>query len=349
MTLSDSGVVSVWVVQQILLTLEKHGLDITQLRYDLKLTDENLRQTHRLVDKETFQALLRQGARALEVSIPEFGYLCGQQSELNAFGPAGFAAISAATYGEAIEIAARFLPLTAPIYSMSQEVHGDQVELIVRQSDIFSGEEREANYWRMEAVMRTFINAILKNHIASAILPNITIKMPAPADGLVAQRYAKDKPHLYKIMRFDQEYLALCGPVSLLDLSIKTANKFSIGELLESSEKLMAKSRTSVSQRVRDILHSADYGMPNLEETARLLNMSQRTIHRSLEREGTSFRALSRDTVIARAKTLLSESDKTITEISDLLGYSSASSFSSFFKRVCGESPRQFSARVRNN
>lgn len=346
MVANSTGIVSGWVVQLALITLEKHGVDVESALHELDLSEEQLRQAHLSVDRESFRALLRYGADALDMSIPEFGYLCGQHCELNSFGPIGFAAMSAATFAETVAIAARFLPLACPMFRIEQQLDGDMVELIVRDEGFFSGAEREAIYWWMFGAMNTFVVSVLHDHLME-FLPHITIKMAAPANSEVSKKLEQDTPWTLDVMRFDQDYLALYGPASILDLKVKMANKFTVNQMVASSEQLMAQCQTSVSQRVRDIMNNSEYHIPSLDEIAGLLHMSQRSIHRALEKEGTTFREITQHVRTARAKVLLAQSNKSITEISDLLGFSSTSSFSTAFKRLCGVTPREFSARYR--
>lgn len=343
---SSSGIVSGWVVQLAMITLEKHGVDVDSAMRELDLSEEQLRQAHLSVGKESFRSLLHYGARALNISIPEFGYICGQQCEVNSFGPIGFAAMSAATFSETVAIAARFLPLACPMFRIEQVVQGDKVELIVRDAGIFSGEEREATYWWMFGAMYTFVQAVLHHHLI-AMLPDVTIKIAAPAAGEVSKKLIRESPWLENTMSFDEDYLAMYGPASMLDLSVKMANKFTANQMVASSEQLLAQCQTSASQRIRDIMNNSEYHIPSLEEIAGLLHMSQRSIHRALEKEGTTFREITQHVRTARAKVLLAQSNKSITEISDLLGFSSTSSFCTAFKRLCGVTPREFSARHR--
>jgi AraC-like DNA-binding protein len=343
---STEGIVSGWVIQLALITLENHGFCADQVLNDLEIAPDQLHHAHLSIDKETFQSLLAYGSNQMNISVPEFGYLCGQQCELNSFGPIGIAAMSAATFGETVDIAARFFPLTCPLFHIEKIFIDERVELVVSDDDMFNGDAREAIYWWMMGAMFTFISALLKPQIAS-VLPYVRFKIPADHRSKVIERFKQEIPWVHELMDYNAPHLSLGGPSSILDLPIKMANKFTVEQLVADSENLLLQCRTSLSQRIRDIINASEYHAPSLEEISQLVYMSPRSIHRALEKEGTSFRELSQHVRTCRAKDLLLQSNKTITEISDFLGFSSSSSFCTAFKRLCGVTPREFIKQAR--
>jgi AraC-like DNA-binding protein len=74
-------------------------------------------------------------------------------------------------------------------------------------------------------------------------------------------------------------------------------------------------------------------------EIAQLVGQSQRTIARKLAEERTSFRKIVDDVRMELAKSLLSESDATVREISSQLGYSDDTALVRAFRRCHGMSP----------
>lgn len=72
---------------------------------------------------------------------------------------------------------------------------------------------------------------------------------------------------------------------------------------------------------------------------AHLLNMSERTLKRWLQREGTSFSAMQTASRQAKADKLLADGRLTLTEIADALGFSDLSTFSQAYKRWTGHAP----------
>lgn len=84
-----------------------------------------------------------------------------------------------------------------------------------------------------------------------------------------------------------------------------------------------------------------------LSEAARQLGVSDRSLQRYLQTEGTSFVDEVQSARIAAAKRLLSETDRKLTAIATDVGCASLQSFSTMFRRVTGETPSEFRARTR--
>src|SRR5262245_23130072 len=97
-----------------------------------------------------------------------------------------------------------------------------------------------------------------------------------------------------------------------------------------------------IAKRVEAML-TTDVAM-TLEEAARRLHLSERSLQRRLEEAGTSFRAVSHAASIAAAKRMLLETDRNLTAIALTLGYHSLQSFSASFRRATGTTPSAWRA-----
>ena len=99
--------------------------------------------------------------------------------------------------------------------------------------------------------------------------------------------------------------------------------------------------------RVRDILRAALPELPDLDGVARQLNLSPRTLHRRLEEEGSSFRAikdaLRRDLALSR----LTKTSQPLGQIAADLGFADPSAFFRAFVSWTGTSPSQYRKRLR--
>lgn len=105
---------------------------------------------------------------------------------------------------------------------------------------------------------------------------------------------------------------------------------------------------TDLRQRVRRemgaLLPSRE---PKLDEVARALGVSGRTLQSRLERDGTTFRAeldLLRESL---AKSYLRDSDLEVPEVAALLAYADESSFRRAFKRWTGRTPSRYRKEAR--
>ncbi len=102
-----------------------------------------------------------------------------------------------------------------------------------------------------------------------------------------------------------------------------------------------------MARKVRLIL-SSRIGQAEMraELMAEHLNMSATNLRRRLNDEETSFRRLRLDVLQAAAREALELTDKSVSEISEDLGYAEISAFNRAFKREEGISPLKFRKRA---
>jgi AraC-like DNA-binding protein len=99
----------------------------------------------------------------------------------------------------------------------------------------------------------------------------------------------------------------------------------------------------SISMQVRSkIIELLPDGRPGQEAIAASMHLSLRSLQRKLQKEGTSFKALLNETQQQLAIQYVQESQRSIGEITYLLGYSEPGSFTRAFRRWTGKSPLQF-------
>jgi AraC-like DNA-binding protein len=88
-------------------------------------------------------------------------------------------------------------------------------------------------------------------------------------------------------------------------------------------------------------------GDVSIEDAARSMDTSVRTLQRELRQAGADFRSLTSAVRIQRATEMLRDGTVSITNISEDLGYSSPAGFSRAFRKATGFGPREF--RLREN
>jgi AraC-like DNA-binding protein len=98
--------------------------------------------------------------------------------------------------------------------------------------------------------------------------------------------------------------------------------------------------------RVRALVAEAlQRGVPALGAIARRLAVSERTLRRRLEGEGTSFRELCEETRAQLARSYVGDRRLPLSEVAFLLGFSEPSAFHRAFKRWTGATPGAWRAR----
>ncbi|MBW2459895.1 MAG: AraC family transcriptional regulator [Deltaproteobacteria bacterium] len=98
---------------------------------------------------------------------------------------------------------------------------------------------------------------------------------------------------------------------------------------------LVERTRRAISERLRG-------GDPSLEQVARELAMSERSLQRHLKELGYSYNALVDEVRQGTATLYLTQPDIAIAEVAYLLGFSDQSTFNRAFKRWLGITPNQY-------
>jgi AraC-like DNA-binding protein len=104
----------------------------------------------------------------------------------------------------------------------------------------------------------------------------------------------------------------------------------------------------TVSDQVRELVDVLlPLGRCSTAQVARNLGVTQRTLHRQLAADGHSFSALVGDTRAALAERYLTNDRYSLTDVSQLLGFTAASAFSRWFRSRFGISPSRWRATAR--
>ncbi|MBV1859282.1 MAG: AraC family transcriptional regulator [Nannocystaceae bacterium] len=101
--------------------------------------------------------------------------------------------------------------------------------------------------------------------------------------------------------------------------------------------------RTALERKIAARLSS---GLPAMESVAAELGMSERGLRRHLSSEGIGYQELVAEVRLGLARTLLDDPQRSLSDISFLLGFSEQSAFSRFFRKHSGCSPRAFRKRT---
>lgn len=102
-------------------------------------------------------------------------------------------------------------------------------------------------------------------------------------------------------------------------------------------------------ERVRQVIQTQlRQGNTTQHAAALALGMSSRTLQRRLAEAGLSFAQLREEVVKRRAKQLLRDDRYTIEQIALKLGYSELRSFSRLWRRLTGQTPRDYRAQLRD-
>lgn len=251
--------------------------------------------------------------------------------------------LSAATLEEALDRIARFLRVALDDLEVELRRSGDSALLVISQEqDLPVGQP--GRVFAFEWLLR-MIHGLAAWLVARPLaLDEVAFPYPPPPHAaeyelVFAPRCSFDAQQL--VARFPAASLAL--PVRRDEAALKTF-------LLDAPASITTLYRRdrALAQRVRDLLRSALPAQRPLQEVAHLLFLSPRTLHRRLEDEGTSLRAIREGLRRELAVEWLTKSRRPLGAIAADLGFADASAFYRAFRAWTGEGPRHYRARAGN-
>lgn len=265
---------------------------------------------------------------------PGLGFHVGLQMRIASHGYLGLAAMTASTVRDALAIAIRFAPTRTNALSLRLDTEGDEARLVlVEHVDL--GPARDPFVFALLSGIWTIGNALtgleLANHGPSGAA-SADVTFPEPP---YFARFRAIAPPV----RFEEETTCLRFARAILDRPLVTGDPAASRLTLEQCEKELEALAPRASSRVRALLPSPDGGFRSLDEVARAMHVSARTLKRRLADEGTSFSALLERARRARAEELLRSPRRTLDEIASELGYGDVASFSRAFRRWTGSAP----------
>jgi AraC-like DNA-binding protein len=270
---------------------------------------------------------------ALTQGRPGFWLRTGTQYRLLAYGPYGLALMSASTMRQGLELGLAFQDLT---FTESRfAVHHDEqgrVDGVRFVTDAVDPDLLDFTIERDLGAVRTFYNDLWQGvfpftHAATTL---------APAAGREEFAAVLGVP-----VRFGAPETVLRFPPDILERPMPLGNAL-LEEVYERQcRDILARhaAESDVVRRLYDLLLRATAGWPSLDDAARSLAMSSRTLRRRLAEAGTGFRDVQDRVRERKARDLLRDTHLTVEQIADCLGYAEGASFAHAFARWTGQAP----------
>lgn len=148
-------------------------------------------------------------------------------------------------------------------------------------------------------------------------------------------------------LKFNAEHYGLIFDRADLEAPLPSANE-ALAQLHDrfAGEYLARFCSSRVTHQARQVLcRLLPQGEPRRELVAQTLHLSQRTLQRRLQEEGTSYQQLLDDTRRELAEQYLGQVDLTLLEVAYLLGFADPSNFFRAFRRWFDETPGEYRIR----
>lgn len=282
--------------------------------------------------------------RAAELTgIDSIGLRVGMQFRPATFMDVGYALAAASTIREALEINIRYQPLTQEVARMHLEVERREARIVLEPAI------REAEH------MRRVTEAVLAGYASigrwllwdqGRPVASVHFRHAAPC----AETFEGYKSLFGDEVRCGAPADVMTIDASLIDRPLPNANPALVQLLTGRLNARLAAYRAGSSLRMLVLsgLHQQmRKGKPSLEDTARLLGMSGRTLRRRLLEEELSYSELLAAARKEAAEVYIHEEKLTLAEIAGLLGYGDQTAFMRAFRGWFGESPGAYREKLR--
>lgn len=270
--------------------------------------------------------------RAAQKDFPKvaLGLAVGSYTTLPSMGALGSSLMSSPTFGAAVAVGEKYHPVTGSLMDASCRIVNGTV--VLEATERFPEPEIlrflcEKFFASALAAWRALLNEGCKPKL---------LELSYPEPSCVAEyRRLFDCP-----IRFSAGRNRMSADQSVLGRRIQTQSPTTHAEALRLCEEKMPPAGSGVT-RLKQWMRKRLGQSPRIEDAAQALGCSERTLRRRLADAGTSYRAVHDDLRAERARILLKDSRRGITEIGIELGYSDDREFRRAYKRWTGQAPSE--------
>lgn len=267
---------------------------------------------------------------------PGLGLAVGAHNRLGTLGLLGHAVSLCRSFGEALEIGARYQVLAGGITHWQPRLQGDELRLEV---DFRFPDDAEVQVFCIEEFFASF--RVYGQALFGPELPprRLEFAYPAPAALMEIYRDAFPVP-----LHFGCAISAMVFAAEHWQTPLPSHNALALRQVLQLLDAGLAPHHAAFDLAAvveRAILNSLREG-PSLERIAADLNLSSRSLRRRLGEQGLSFEGLLDQVRRTQALRLLANPQLSLDEVAARAGYGDRRSFRRAFKRWTGLSPAHY-------
>ncbi|MCP1442560.1 AraC-like DNA-binding protein [Pseudomonas sp. GGS8] len=264
----------------------------------------------------------------------DIGLELGRRMHVSSYGMLGYALLTSATLGDALQLALHYPALLGTLFELSLEEDGERIWLT-------AGDYRENPALAPFNVEFCLVSMkVTCEDLLGHPLPLLDARFDYPAPDYQA-RYTErfDCP-----LQFDAASNGFAFDKRWLEHPLPLADAITHQAMAERCRKQNTEftGRQAWLGRIRQLLAAQLSAAPGLDGLAEQLNCSARTLRRHLKDLGCSYQELLDELRFEQAKRMLCEDQLPIYQIAEALGFSETASFRHAFVRWSGVAPSQF-------
>ncbi|OBK86039.1 hypothetical protein A5649_21400 [Mycolicibacter heraklionensis] len=314
-----------------------HGIDAADCLADTGVTPADIDDSATEVQARQELAILRNILG--RVNDPhEFARDVGLQYNFANTGVLGYALLASPTLGDAVNLACRYATLSSTFLRLSRHDTPDGAVLVFDDSAVpadVRGFMMERDLFALTSMVPLLIGQLSSDTPIKVELPGIDF--PAGRLEFPGVTVELDVSATRSAITLPRDLLAL--PMPAADTAAAEACAKECEELLQTRRR-----RRGIAAQVRSRLVRDPGVLPSMAVIADELCITERTLHRRLMAEHTSYRALVDEVRVTLAVAML-ESGLTVEETACQLGYSETAAFSRAFIRWTGGPPSKHRGR----
>lgn len=318
------------------------GLDSSSIAHNNGITYSDLQNPNAVVSAKQHRSLLEDAKKSYPHT--DLGLDLGLQRSIATHDQLAYLMISSATLREASNVGLKY-------QNYSGRFSGNLI--VTSFSEIQSEGCYQIDAKEELGELRVLaIEDILANIVTTA---RWVLGRPLPLTKLRCQYPAPPHADKYQTIfqcpvEFDAPVTQLYFNASILDEPLPQASPQSVAlykQLCE--EKSNARNHGDIAWRLSQIIVEDPASPPSLDEAAKALHHSSRTLSRKLVSQGWTYQKLIDQVREIHARRHLSDPTLSITKIGQQLGYADSSGFNRAFKKWTGLSPRAFRHAIFRN
>ena len=321
-----------WVLIE---TAQAHGVAIEALLEGTELAPGVFSSPEARISYDEYGILIGNALRLTGDS--GLGIEVGRNLGVAQTGVMGLALMTSRTIGDALGLWLKYAPVLAPAWDLSLVIEPPSAFLTVREAiprrpfEVFA---TELLLGGMDTIGRQLFGGALP-------VRRVQLAYPRPPH---AKRYHEFYTAAFD---FDQEVTRVELDLALLDAKVPFADQATAKLAQRYCAELLPLDATpeGLVARVRVLLATAVGPPPDLDQLARTLQTSTRTLRRGLEQMGTSYRQLLEETRRTRAIEWTRSAPLSVETMAEHLGFRDVRSFRRAFKRWTGHSPAELRPR----
>ena len=316
--------------------LRAHTPDYERLLANAHINVQTLEDPHGTLTIAELEALIDVASRM--TGRGDLSVEVGRQAQLNSHGPLGYALLSCSNADQALRLAARYFHLITPVFRMRYERRGKHAEITFTPCAVMH--QRTLQFF-VEVIAMSF-------HVQAQVM------LGPDNEGYDLYLSTEAPPHVHRFQGNSPARFHF-GERLMPGLTIRIATRLLDKPLPMADERVVQQTEAQYEALVRQPVQPGEWGdfvemilrqseapQLTLEDVARSLNISARTINRNLSKEDLSFRDISQRVRFERACDLLEAGELTVSQIAARLGFNDVANFSRGFRRYKGVSPTAY-------